>query len=90
MLSSVEVSKLEAGVNDASRSLHQFCIGGCACTSDVTECERVFISLQTTPKRVLQPWPASSLLHSAPCLVAGSSWSRLLKVHYEEIHLSLG
>jgi PI-3-kinase-related kinase SMG-1 len=26
MLSSVEVSKLEAGVNDASRSLHQFCI----------------------------------------------------------------
>ena len=26
-LSSVEVSKLEAGVNDANRSLHQFCLG---------------------------------------------------------------
>ena len=27
MMSAVEVNKLEAGVNDASRSLHQFCLG---------------------------------------------------------------
>lgn len=48
--------------------------------------ERGIRLFQTTLKRGHRLWLASSLLLSAPCLVDGSSWSRLLKVWEQIVH----